>query len=186
MNKTLSTFRQNLQKRRQAGKGKVKGAGQVQFLFQRLTEGERSEMYSRELTHTTRQGLTSFVNYSTLQRTRTISGNILIKDAQKKVISESVFAEVKPEHGARYFFLSDSLTKPSFREEGLQRQVIQELSELAKRVGVKSIRLNVLKTNLRAIEARKRIGFKPVSTTNPTLDAQKPEMMMELSIPSKD
>jgi ribosomal protein S18 acetylase RimI-like enzyme len=178
----LSSFRKKLAQRRKVGKGKLTKALAQEKLFERTTPGDEAGMYSRQLIHTTREGLTSFINYSTSSPRAGVHGEILIKDARKKIITGSDFMQLKKRSGEKYFYVSGSITKPSYRREGLQRQVIEELKVLAKKIGVKSIRLDIEKKNVAAIEARKKIGFRPIGVINPILDAKNPIITMELEV----
>jgi GNAT superfamily N-acetyltransferase len=64
----------------------------------------------------------------------------------------------------RYAFLGFMYVEPAYRGQGINRAIIEKLTEWSDKKGLKEIRLQVYSDNIPAISAYEKVGFKKILT----------------------
>src|SRR5687767_13466130 len=64
----------------------------------------------------------------------------------------------------RYAFLGFMYVEPAHRGQGINRAIIDKLTEWSEKKGLKEIRLQVYSDNIPAIRAYEKVGFKKILT----------------------
>ncbi len=119
---------------------------------------QRTTAYSRKLTHSTRGEMRQTVSI-THTHTHRIIGGVKIVSKNGNKIGKSSFVHVTG-YKTNYLHILDVFVEQRYREEGLLRQMLSEITSIAKQNKIPQLRLNVKKGNKQAKQAYQKFGFK--------------------------
>lgn len=109
----------------------------------------------------------TFHYYDLAERVRDPEAEVVVAEVNGTVIGGGS-AVIKEGNSystfGRYAFLGFMYVEPAHRGKGINRLIIEKLSEWADKKGLKEIRLQVYSDNLPAISAYEKVGFKKILT----------------------
>lgn len=128
-------------------------------LINRERESKRQEIkvWHRRITHP-ELGEFDQVTFLLGNKHKGYEGKVFVRDSKRNIASSISFDELW-DNGERKLFAFRLETNKDYENIGLAKQILSELTHVAKRIGSEAIVLEVSKHNTKAFKIYKSLGF---------------------------